>query len=206
MSWYELVDPFIIFRTHLQLGELPATALCGNDITSSCLYVAGMIFMLDCCSCAGVCAYYAGFWAPICIFFVSFGVLYLYRIIYTNVVSSLPYNGGAYTVLLNTTSKPVALLAGFLTFLSYVSTAVMSAVVAVSYARHLMPWINEDFCTILVLWGFAVLNFIGLRDSANVAVAIFVLHVIVLCFLSLDCILAVFSQGAGVFYTNYALR
>ena len=40
---------------HGGLGELPATAICGNDITSSCLYVsalaitfAGKMFVLQC--------------------------------------------------------------------------------------------------------------------------------------------------------------
>ncbi len=27
---------------HGGLGELPATAICGNDITSSCLYVSAL--------------------------------------------------------------------------------------------------------------------------------------------------------------------
>eukprot|EP00048_Salpingoeca_helianthica_P001061 m.46254 g.46254 ORF g.46254 m.46254 type:complete len:469 (+) comp11105_c0_seq1:224-1630(+) len=176
------------------LGELAATALCGNDITSSCLYVAG------------VCTYYSGFWAPLCIFFVSFGVLHLYRGIYTTVVSALPFNGGAYTVLLNTTNKPIAITAGLLTFSSYISTAVVSATVAVSYIHHLVPWLDEGLCTVLILWLFAVLNFIGLRDSANVAVFIFVAHLSVLALLILSCLAAVFTDGTALFHRNFEHR
>jgi hypothetical protein len=37
---------------HGGLGELPATAICGNDITSSCLYVSALAILQ------------AGKWAP----------------------------------------------------------------------------------------------------------------------------------------------
>ena len=50
-----------------KLGELFATAICGNDITSSCLYVIG------------VCISYAGIWAPICLLLVSV-LLFLFRV------------------------------------------------------------------------------------------------------------------------------
>ena len=154
----------------------------------------------------GVCTYYAGFWAPLCIFFVSVVVLYLYRSIYTTVVAALPYNGGAYTVLLTTTRRPLAILAGFLTFLSYVSTAVVSATVAVSYVSHIFPWASDDFYPVFILWIFAVLNFMGLRDSAAVAVAIFLFHLSVLALLILDCTASVLISGADLFWQNFNNR
>ena len=155
---------------------------------------------------SGVCAYYAGFWAPICIFFVSFVVLYLYRNIYEYVVTALPYNGGAYTVLLNTTVRPVAVCAGLLTCMSYIATAVVSAVVAVSYCRHLLPWADEYLFTVFILWVFAALNYVGLKDSANVAVLIFVFHLGVLGLLIGDCVLSVLQGGTAVFWHNYEHR
>jgi hypothetical protein len=60
----------------------------GNDITSSCLYVAG------------ICVLYAKLYAPISLVLVCF-VLYLFRNIYAEVVTALPLNGGCYNVLLN---------------------------------------------------------------------------------------------------------
>jgi len=74
------------------MGQLPATAICGNDITSSCLYVSALAII------------YAGKWAPLVLLLVG-GVLFLYRSIYAEVVGALPLNGGAYNALLNTTSK-----------------------------------------------------------------------------------------------------
>lgn len=99
--------------TH-KLGQWSATAICGNDITSSVLYVAAL------------CTLAAGVYAPIALAMVGL-VLYLFRRIYAEVGSALPLNGGAYNVLLNTTSKGKASVAACLTLLSYVATAVISA-------------------------------------------------------------------------------
>jgi hypothetical protein len=70
-----------------KLGQWMATGICGNDITSSCLYVTGL------------CVADAGVWAPICLLMVVV-TLYLFRAIYGEAVTALPLNGGAYNVLL----------------------------------------------------------------------------------------------------------
>ena len=68
---------------HTKLGQLSATAICGNDITSSCLYVSALAIV------------YAGKLAPISLLMVA-AVLFLFRKIYAEVVGALPLNGGAY--------------------------------------------------------------------------------------------------------------
>jgi amino acid transporter len=62
--------------------------------------------------------------APLCLLLVGF-VLYLFKSVYGEAGTAIPLNGGAYNLLLNTTSKSVASLAACLTILSYVATAVM---------------------------------------------------------------------------------
>jgi hypothetical protein len=94
---------------HSKLGQWYATAICGNDITSSCLYVAA------------ICTVFAGWLAPFCLLCVA-GLLYLYRKIYGEVVGALPLNGGAYNALLNSTTKFKASLAACMTILSYMAT------------------------------------------------------------------------------------
>ena len=79
-------------RRHPGLSELPATAICGNDITSSCLYVSALAILQ------------AGQYAWLALLIVA-AVLFLFRRIYGEVVGALPLNGGAYNALLNTTSK-----------------------------------------------------------------------------------------------------
>ncbi|MCB0379137.1 MAG: amino acid permease, partial [Bdellovibrionales bacterium] len=77
---------------HTLLGQWRASAICGNDITSSCLYVSALSIMA------------AGIYAPFALLVVAF-ILYLFRKIYGEVGSALPLNGGTYTLLLNTTNK-----------------------------------------------------------------------------------------------------
>ena len=108
-----------------KLGQLAATAICGNDITSSCLYVSALTVG------------YAGPWAFVALAMVA-GVLYLFRKIYGEVVGALPLNGGAYNVLLNTTNKTNASVAACLTILSYMATAVISATEAMHYLHSLV--------------------------------------------------------------------
>ncbi|MCG6879030.1 MAG: APC family permease [Deltaproteobacteria bacterium] len=146
-----------------RLGQWLATAICGNDITSSCLYVAA------------IASVYAGVLAPIVLLLVG-GVLYLYKKVYTEVVEALPLNGGAYNCLLNSTSKLTASMAACMTILSYIATAVISAKTAVEYFHHLVPIFPIIPTTIGILALFAVLNIIGITESAVVALLIFIFH------------------------------
>jgi len=147
-----------------RLGQWLATGICGNDITSSCLYVAA------------IAAVYAGVLAPIVLLVVG-GTLYLYKKIYTEVVEALPLNGGAYNCLLNCTSKLTASVAAYMTILSYIATAVISAKTAVEYLHHLLPYFPVIKTTILILAVFAILTIIGITESAIVALSIFVFHI-----------------------------
>jgi amino acid transporter len=151
---------------HKKLGQFFATAISGNDILSSSLYVSGIAIL------------FAGVYAPLVLLCIA-GVLYLYKTVYTEVVEALPVNGGAYNCLLNGTQKIVAGIAGITTFLSYVATAVISAKVALEYLHTLIP-VPVMAGTILLLFFFALLVIAGIRDSAKVASAIFVIHIITL--------------------------
>lgn len=159
------------------LGQLSATAICGNDITSSCLYVSAL------------CAAHAGVMAPLVLLLVA-GVLYLFRKVYAEVGSALPLNGGCYTVLLNTTNKRIAATAACLTILSYVATAVISASEAMHYAHHLWEQIPVFKATIGLLGAFGLLSIWGIGESAVVAVGIFIIHLVTLTLLT----------GAGLFF------
>jgi amino acid transporter len=153
------------------LGGWRATAVCGNDITSSVLYVSAL------------CAAQAGALAPVVLLVVA-GVLYLYRKVYAEVGSALPLNGGTYTLLLNTTNKKLAAGAACLTLLSYLATAVISANEAMQYAHNLLPSFNIMIATIALLAIFAALNIVGITESAAVALGIFVIHMATLTVLS----------------------
>ena len=157
-----------------KLGVWRSTAICGNDITSSCLYVTA------------IAAFYAGPYAPLALALVA-GVLYLFRSIYTEVGTALPLNGGAYNVLLNTTTKGQASVAACLTILSYIATAVISAYAAMSYAHALVGGLNVFGATLGLLAIFAVLNLIGITESSAIALGIFVFHILTLVLLVVVC-------------------
>lgn len=154
-----------------QLGSWRATAICGNDISSSCLYVSA------------ICASYAGIYAPLVLLIVA-GVLYLFRKVYAEVGSALPLNGGTYTVLLNTTSKQWAAAAACLTLLSYVATAVISAGEAAHYGHSVMSFVEPHTATIGILVFFACLTLFGISESSLVALGIFLFHLLTLVILS----------------------
>jgi amino acid transporter len=146
-----------------KLSVLASTAICGNDISSSVLYVSALAIA------------FAGQYAWITLLIVSF-VLLLFRKIYGEVVGALPLNGGAYNALLNTTSKSTASLAATLTLLSYMATAVISANEAIHYLHHLVPAIPIIIATITLLSFFGVLTIGGVTESAKVAIGIFLFH------------------------------
>jgi len=147
-----------------RLNQWLATGICGNDISSSCLYVSA------------IAAVFAGVLAPVVLLAVVF-LLYLYKKVYTEVVEALPLNGGTYNCLLNSTSKFAAALAACMTILSYIATAVISSKTAVEYLHSIFPTFRVLEGTIIVLGIFAVLAIIGITESAVVALAIFIFHI-----------------------------
>ena len=174
----------------VMLKELPATAICGNDISSSCLYVSALSII------------YAGKYAWLALLIVA-GVLYLFRKIYGEVVGALPLNGGAYNALLNTTSKSIASLAAALTLLSYMATAVISASEAMHYVHTLWHNLPVVSATITLLLFFMVLTIIGIGESSRVAVGIFITHLVSLTLLVAAVAIYIIQNGFGILEANY---
>ncbi|SMO49482.1 APC family permease [Solitalea koreensis] len=176
--------------TNKKLNELKATAICGNDISSSCLYVSALTIL------------YAGQYAWISLLFVAF-VLFLFRRIYGEVVGAIPLNGGAYNVLLNTATKRMASLAATLTILSYMATAVLSAGEAMHYLSKIFSSLDVTIATIVVLFTFTGLAILGIGESAIVAMIIFIVHLLTLSFLVLVSIWFLINNGLSTFHINW---
>ncbi len=176
-------------KIHKKLGELASTAICGNDISSSVLYVSALSI------------FYAGQYAWVTLLIVAF-VLFLFRKIYGEVVGALPLNGGAYNALLNTTSKQMASLAATLTLLSYMATAVISANEAMHYLHHLIPSMPVIIATVILLGIFAMLAIGGITESSKVAIAIFIFHLLSLLILTIFIGFYLSQHGFDVFFQN----
>lgn len=174
-----------------KLSEFRATAICGNDISSSCLYVSALAIA------------YAGQYAWISLLMVAF-VLFLFRKIYGEVVGALPLNGGAYNALLNTTSKSTASLAATLTLLSYMATAVISASEGMHYVHSLYGAWPITIATIVLLAIFMILTIIGIGESSLVASIIFVFHIFSLLLLTGFCGYFILNNGLDILRENFS--
>ena len=181
----------VVSPTHApKLKELAATSICGNDITSSCLYVSSLAII------------YSGQYAWVALLMVG-AVLFLFRKIYGEVVGALPLNGGAYNALLNTTSKRTASLAACLTLLSYMATAVISASEAMHYIHHLWEGLPIIYATIGLLALFMGLTILGIGESSIVAVIIFITHITTLTLLILVGCFYLVNHGLDTLIANY---
>lgn len=175
-----------------KLSEWYATAICGNDITSSCLYVSALAIVA------------AGQYAWVALLMVAV-VLFLFRKIYGEVVGALPLNGGAYNVLLNTTTKSNASVAACLTILSYMATAVISSSEAMHYLHHILPYFNVNIATFVLLLMFLGLTILGISESAVVALVIFVFHLATMGLLIGSCFFFVWQHGFSILIDNFHL-
>ena len=173
-----------------KLKQLAATAICGNDITSSCLYVSALTII------------YAGQYAFISLIIVGI-VLFFFRKIYGEVVGALPLNGGAYNVLLNTTSKSNASLAACLTILSYMATAVLSASEAMKYLHSVFPVFPVIIATMVLLFLFLILTISGIGESSIIAIIIFLTHLAVLFLLICSAVYFLINNGLDVASINF---
>ena len=175
-----------------KLSTFPATAICGNDITSSCLYVSALSI------------FYAGQYAFIALIIVS-AVLYLFRKIYAEAVGALPLNGGAYNILLNTTSKNNASVAACLTILSYMATAVISASEGMHYLATIIPGIPIIISTLVLLTLFLILSILGISESSKVASGIFVFHLTSIAVLMGSVFWFIYLNGTSILIENFNL-
>ncbi|MEJ5993114.1 APC family permease [Pedobacter sp. Du54] len=173
-----------------KLSEIAATAICGNDITSSCLYVSSLTIL------------YAGQYAWLALLMVA-AVLFIFRKIYSEVVGALPLNGGAYNVLLNTTSKSNASIAACLTILSYMTTAVISASEGMHYLHGVFSSVPVMVSTIILITVFLLLVMSGISESSVVAIVIFVLHLSAMVLLIVSGGIYVAQHGLDIGAMNF---
>ncbi|CAJ1375440.1 unnamed protein product [Effrenium voratum] len=176
-----------------KLGELPSTAICGNDITASCFYVVGEL------------SKNAGVYSPICTLLSSL-TLYCFRSVYGEVVTALPLNGGIYNLLLNSSTKQTASVAACLTILSYTATGVVSSVSAADYLKcsPMFAGIESVPTAICILGFFAACMLMGMQESSAVASALFVFHLSVFFVLGTFSVIFLQDAGLGQLYDNFS--
>lgn len=174
-------------HAHLALNQFQSTAIVGNDLLSSCLYIVPAIC-----------------WSPRA--YRTCVGQHFFRFIYSEVVTALPINGGTYNALLNTTSKSIASIAACLSLLSYIATAVVSAYSAVQYIQPIWLALQDGGAatgaTILILATFAGLTLFGIGESSIIAILMFTLHYAMMTALIIMSFVFAFRDGWHIFQEN----
>ena len=164
-----------------------AAGLVGADIGTSVFYSTGVLYP------------HVGFLAP---YFITIVViaLWLFKIAYQEGCAVSPLNGGAYTMVLQTVGRRAALVVGSLTILSYLATAVVSALSGAIYVSTLSPGGWPTWLIVMVaalpIVGFAALNLLGLKESTKVVFAISAFHFGMLIVMDVVGLYLAFTHGA----------
>ena len=128
-------------------------------------------------------------------------MMWLFKRTYEEGLALSPYNGGAYSMILRTLGRRSAVLAGTLTFVSYLATAAVSALSGGFYllsSWNLTDDIRNKYAVLLSflpLVIFGVLNTKGIREPARIVTVIAGLHFFLLIIMGF--------WGLGFLVINY---
>lgn len=170
-----------------QLTWWLGAGLVGADIGTSVFYSTGVLYPL------------VGGAAPFFITAVCLA-MWLFKITYQEGCAVSPLNGGAYTMVLQTIGRRAALVVGSLTILSYLATAVVSALSGALYVSALSPtpwstWMVVAVAAIPIVT-FALLNLIGLKESTKLVFGIAAFHFGMLIVMDVWGLYLCFTEGA----------
>ncbi|KAI9304827.1 amino acid permease-domain-containing protein, partial [Cunninghamella echinulata] len=176
------------------LGLFRATSIAGNDVIASVLYSSGPVFVLS------------GQYAAISMLLVS---LFMYPVkkVMTEVITSLPLNGGTYNAMLHTTSKWIAAFCACFSILDYILISTTSSSTAIAYLKDQVssssPLLSPLLLSILIIALFCIICFFGIRESANVTLCIFTVHIITLIILMTTAVIQWASIGNSLLIQNW---
>jgi len=154
--------------------------IVGADIGTSVFYSTGILFP------------YVGYATPLFILFVCL-MMFFFKATYEEGCSVSPFNGGAYTMILQTMGRKFAFVVGSLTILSYIATAVVSALAGAFYLSSFFQTAGLPALSIpqIVWFGFipllvfGLLNIKGINEPAKIVLLISVFHFGLLIFMDL---------------------
>lgn len=177
------------------LNQFQAISIAGNDLIASVFYTLGP------------CIEYAGAFAPISMACVSLA-MWPFKNIICEIATALPMNGGTYNIVLNSTTKTLAAMTAILSILDYVATAVESAATAMHYLA-LEITLPQQFpifwATIAVMFLASVVVMMGLKESANISLAIFVAHLVTMAALMIMLLVKWIEIGNQQLIENWQL-
>ncbi|KAJ3145853.1 hypothetical protein HDU86_000620 [Geranomyces michiganensis] len=191
--WTELAEDVVEqhgkIEKHVQIGQIRATSIVGIAVTGGVLYTVGPSIVV------------AGQYAPISLLLVCI-VVFIYRFIFAE-LGAVPLNGGVYSLLLVGSTKLVAAAAAVCLILDLGAAAVVSAATASNYANGQWEIGNVYVLTIAVLVAFALLALAGVKDSANVSLVIFWIHLATMIALMVASVVHWIRHGSDVLRDNW---
>ena len=159
-----------------ELSWLIGAGVVGADIGTSVFYGTGILFPI------------VGYLAPIFIL-TACALMWLFKRTYEEGLAISPYNGGAYSMILRSVGRRMAVVAGALTFVSYLATAAVSSLSGSYYFSSLFDGGLSENTVVLISFTpviiFGLLNIKGIKEPAKIVTAIALSHFGLLILISL---------------------
>ncbi len=177
------------------LNWMIAAGVVGADIGTSIFYGTGILFPI------------VGYLAPVFVLTTCL-MMWFFKRTYEEGLALCPYNGGAYSLILRTLGRQFAVLAGTLTFISYLATASVSALSGAFYLKSLFPVIATTELVVLVSFipiiVFALLNSRGIKEPAKLVTVVSAFHFLLLIFLSIWGLIYILFNFDQIHFHNFA--
>ena len=148
-----------------------SAGIVGADIGTSVFYSTGILFPI------------VGYLAPLFVLIICLA-MWIFKKTYEEGLAMSPRNGGAYSMILRTLGRRVAVVAGALTFVSYLATAAVSSLSGSYYICSLFG--SDISLTTVVLISFipilffGLLNIKGIKEPAKIVTGIASFHFVFL--------------------------
>ena len=159
-----------------ELNWLIGAGIVGADIGTSVFYGTGILFPI------------VGYLAPLFILTACL-TMWLFKRTYEEGLAMSPYNGGAYSMILRSIGRRMAVVAGALTFVSYLATAAVSSLSGGYYFSSLfeggLPQNTVVLISFIPIILFGLLNIKGIKEPAKIVTAVALSHFGLLILISL---------------------
>lgn len=159
-----------------ELNWLIAAGVVGADIGTSVFYGTGILFPI------------VGYMAPLFVLTACLA-MWLFKRTYEEGLAMSPYNGGAYSMILRSLGRRIAVVAGALTFVSYLATAAVSSLSGGYYFSSLFEGGLNTTAVVLISFIpvvlFGLLNIKGIKEPAKIVTWICISHFSLLILISL---------------------
>ncbi|MBC6415325.1 MAG: APC family permease [Bdellovibrionales bacterium] len=160
-----------------------SAGIVGADIGTSVFYSTGILFPI------------VGYLSPFFVLITCL-VMWIFKKTYEEGLVMSPRNGGAYSIVLRSKGRRVAVVAGALTFVSYLATAAVSSLAGSYYICSLfsseISLTTVVFISFIPILFFGALNTKGIKEPAKIVTAIASFHFVFLFIIGLWALVYIF--------------